>query len=104
MPIKTYSARDLRDSQFMSDNAVSIITSHGRPVKVAIPFDDILLNEGITRSLALNLVKNHLITPTRGAEMVKMSLSTFLELMAKFSIPAAEQTATELEDEVSYFL
>jgi len=104
MTIKTYSARELRDSQFLTDNALSIITSHGKPVKVAIPFDEKMFDEGVSRSLALNLVENQLITPSRGAKMADMSLESFLKLMAKFGIPATNQSQQELSDEINQFL
>ncbi len=104
MTVKTYSARDLRDSQFLTDDSLSIITSHGKPVKVTIPFDDIMFNEGISRSLALNLVESHLITQVQGARMAGMTLESFLELMAQFKIPAANQTSQEIRNEVDRFI
>lgn len=101
MTIKTYSARELRDSHFLADDSVSVITSHGKPVKVAIPFDERMLGEGVSRALALNLVENHVITQVKGAKMAEMSLASFLQLMSRFGIPAADQDTQELLDEVS---
>lgn len=104
MTVKTYSARDLRDSKFLTDDSLSIITSHGKPVKVTIPFNDVMFNEGISRSLALNLVENHLITQVQGARMANMPLESFLDLMAEFKIPAANQTKKEVCNEVERFM
>ena len=104
MTIKTYSARELRDSHFLTDDSVSVITSHGRPVKVAIPFDERMFGEGIYRALALNLVENHVITQVQGAKMAEVSLESFLNLMAKFGIPAADMNANELVDDLKEFL
>lgn len=104
MTVKTYSARDLRSNQFLADDSVSIITSHGKPVKVTIPFDDIMFNEGISRSLALNLVENNAITQVQGARMCNMSLESFLGLMTEFKIPATNQTITEIEGEIDKFM
>lgn len=104
MTVKTYSARDLRSSKFLADDSLSIITSHGKPVKVTIPFNDIMFSEGISRSLALNLVETHLITQVQGAKMANMSLESFIGLMAQFQIPAADQTSQEVYDEVKQFL
>ena len=104
MTVKTYSARDLRDSKFLTDDSLSIITSHGKPVKVTIPFNDMMFNEGISRSLALNLVENHLLTQVQGAKMANMTLESFLGLMAQFKIPAIDQTAKEIYDDVQQFL
>ncbi len=104
MTIKTYSARELRNSHFLKDDSISVITSHGKPVKVAIPFDERMFGEGISRSLALNLVENHIITQVQGAKMAEMSLEPFLKLMAKFGIPAADMDAHELADDLKAFL
>ena len=104
MMVKTYSARDLRDSRFLSDDSLSIITSHGKPVKVTIPFDDIMFSEGISRSLALNLVESHLITQVQGARMANIPLESFLALMAQFQIPAADQTSQDVYNDVQQFL
>ncbi len=104
MTIKTYSARELRDSHFLTDDSVAVITSHGKPVKVAIPFDDRMFSEGFSRALALNLVENHIITQVQAAKMAEMSLESFLKLMAKFNIPAADMNAHELIDDLKEFL
>jgi hypothetical protein len=103
MKVKTYSARDLRSNHFLSDDSVSIITSHGKPVKVTIPFDDVMFNEGISRSLALNLVENNAITQVQGARMCNMTLEAFLGLMTEFKIPAANQTIMDIESELDSF-
>ncbi len=104
MTIKTYSARELRDSHFLKDDSVSVITSHGKPVKVAIPFDERIFGEGVSRALALNLVENHIITQVQGAKMAEMSLESFLKLMAKFGIPAADMDVHELVNDLKAFL
>jgi len=59
-------------------------------VKVAIPFDERMFGEGVSRALALNLVENHVLTQVQGAKMAEISLESFLKLMARFNIPAAE--------------
>lgn len=103
MHFHTYTARELRENAFLNDNALSIITVHGVPVKVAIPFDDRMLKEGLTRAFALHLVENHLITPAKGAKMVNLSLASFLELMAQYKIPAALYSKGELKNELARF-
>ena len=104
MSVNTYSARELRDSNFLADNSLSIITSHGKPVKVTIPFNDMMFSEGVARSLALNLVENNLITQRQGAKMCNMSLESFLALMLEFKIPASNQTGKDVSDELNTFL
>lgn len=103
MNLHTYTARELRKNTFLNDNSLSIITAHGVPVKVAIPFDERMLKEGLTRAFALHLVENHLITPAKAAKMVNLSLASFLELMAQYKIPAADYSKEELKNEFTRF-
>lgn len=103
MTVHTYTARELRDAGFLDDKAVSIITAHGVPVKVAIPFDERMLKEGLTRAFALHLVENHLIVPAKAAKMVNLSLASFFELMAQYHIPAADYSENELKRELADF-
>jgi len=63
-----------------------------------------MFNEGISRSLALNLVESKLITQVQGAKIANMALESFLELMAQFKIPAANQSIQEISNEVERFM
>lgn len=103
MTIKIYSARELRGNTFLDDPSVSIITMHGVPIKVTIPFDERLLQEGIARAFALHLVENQLITQCQGAKMANLALEDFLELMAHYKLPATYVSATELQKELKDF-
>ena len=103
MTVNTYTSREIRENRFLEDDAVSIITSHGKPVKIVIPFDDRGLHEGVDKAIALHLVENHILTQTKAAKIAGLSLGDFLLLMAKYKISAADQTEAELLEELKQF-
>ena len=103
MAVNTYTSRELRENRFLEDSSVSIVTSHGKPVKIAIPFDERGLHEGVEKSIALHLVENHIVTQAKAAKIAGLSLSAFLELMAKYGISAADQSEAELREELEQF-
>jgi predicted HTH domain antitoxin len=103
MAVNTYTSREIRENRFLEDDAISIVTSHGKPVKIAIPFDSRALHDGVEKSIALHLVENHILTQAKAAKIAGLSLSEFLLLMAKYQISAADQSESELREELSRF-
>jgi len=103
MTIKTYTSREIRENRFIEDDSVSIITSHGKPVKIAIPFDKRVFHEGLEKAFALHLVENHILTQAKAAKLAGLSLSSFLTLMANYRISAADQTKEEIAGELAQF-
>lgn len=103
MTINVYTLREIRESRFIEDDSVSIITAHGQPVKITIPFDERAFQEGFEKSLALHLVENQVITQAKAAKIAGLSLSSFLALMAKYHISAADQSRQEVNQELAQF-
>lgn len=103
MAVNTYTSREIRENRFLEDDAISIITSHGKPVKIAIPFDDRAFHEGVEKTIALHFVENHILTQAKAAKIAGLSLSAFLSLMAKYQISAADQSESELREELTQF-
>ncbi|HLW78137.1 MAG TPA: type II toxin-antitoxin system prevent-host-death family antitoxin [Terriglobia bacterium] len=59
-PIEVFSVRDLRNRAIdlvrnAEEGKLAIITKHGRPVTLAIPFDERLLSIGVHRALTMHL-------------------------------------------------
>ena len=100
MTVTTYTSREIRENRFIEDDAVSIITSHGRPIKIAIPFDGRAFQEGLDKAFALHLVENHILTQAKAAKLVGVFLDDFLSLMAKYGISAADQSKDEILGEL----
>lgn len=66
-PFEVFSVRDLRNraSDLIRDaeeGKLAIITKHGRPAILAVPFDDRLLSHGVHRALALHLFEAGRVT------------------------------------------
>jgi len=101
-----YSVRDLRNhsSRLMKDageGRLSIITKHGKPAILAIPFAEQSLRLGVDKDLALQLFENGSITLTKAARIAGLPVATFLDLLARFDIPTVDYPLSELEDEVA---
>jgi prevent-host-death family protein len=103
--IDIFTARDLRNrsGELLKDaetGQISLITKHGRPAILAMPFDEYLLSHGVHRSLALHLFETHRVTMAQAAKMAKLTLEEFIELLGEMGIPAVDYPAEELADEV----
>jgi len=63
----TFTIRDLRErtGELVHDaeaGKLSVITKHGRPVFVAVPFDETLIKSGVGLSLAIKLFKDDVLS------------------------------------------
>ncbi|MCP4661821.1 MAG: type II toxin-antitoxin system prevent-host-death family antitoxin, partial [bacterium] len=88
-----FSARDLRNrSGDLMRNAeqgrLAVITRHGRPAIVAVPFDDRLLLHGVQRAVALSLFESGKTTLGQSAKLAGLSQEAFIELLGELGIPA----------------
>lgn len=104
--IDAYSVRDLRNhsSRLMKDaedGRLSIITKRGKPAILAVPFAEQSLRVGVEKDLALQLFESGSITLAKAARIADMPVADFMELLARFDIPAVDYPASELADEVA---
>ena len=106
--MQTFTIRDLRDrtGELVRDaeaGKLSVVTKHGQPVFVAVPFDEYLVKNGINVALAIKLFDDEKITVGQGAKLAGMSLSQFIDLLGSLQIPVARYAPGELEREVADF-
>jgi prevent-host-death family protein len=104
-----FSARDLRNrsGELLKDAAAgqySLITKHGKPAILAIPFDGWLLHHGVHRALALHLFASRQLTLAQAAKVADLSLETFIELLGEAGIAAVDYPPEELDDELTVAL
>ena len=104
-PFDVFTVRDLRNrtGDLMRDaeeGRLSIITKHGRPAILAIPFDERLLAFGVHRSLAVHLFEAGQATLAQAARLAELSVERFLEVLAEAGVPAVSYPKDELADEV----
>ena len=102
--IGVLSARDLRQrSGELFKNAeegrLVLITKHGRPSILAVPFDERLLELGIHRALALHLFERNHATLTQAAKVAGVTPEEFAGLLGRAGIPAVDYPPEELDEE-----
>ncbi|TVQ41547.1 MAG: type II toxin-antitoxin system prevent-host-death family antitoxin [Wenzhouxiangella sp.] len=104
----TFTVRDLRErtGELIRDaesGRLSVITKHGRPVFVAVPFDELLIREGIGMALALRLFQQADISLGKAAKLAGMTRQEFLAELHRQKIPVTEFSARELDEELERF-
>ena len=100
-----FSVRDLRvhSSTFLKGaekGQISIITKHGKPAILALPFDQQLLKNGINMDLALKLYENKLISLSKAAKIASLSMEEFIDLIQDTGISIVDYSPEELNEEM----
>jgi prevent-host-death family protein len=101
-----FTIRDLRErtGELVRDaegGRLSIVTKHGRPVFVAVPFDEAVISQGVPLALAARLYGDGLLTLARAAKLAGVGVEAFLEKLAQMGVPAVDHPAEELDDELA---
>jgi len=104
----TFTVRDLRErtGELIRDaesGQLSVITKHGRPVFVALPFDETLVKSGVILSLAVKLYKDDVLSLGKAAKLAGWSVGAFTEELARQDISVVQYSADELDDELKIF-
>jgi prevent-host-death family protein len=104
-----FTARDLRNrsGELLKDaeeGLISLITKHGKPAILAVPFDKMLLSHGIHRTMALHLFESHQMTLAQSAKIADLSVEAFIELLGEAGIAAVDYLPEELNDEMTVTL
>ena len=104
-PLDVFTVRDLhqRSGDLLRDaeqGKLALITKHGRPAILAVPFDERLLTHGVHRALSLHLFEGGQVTLAQGARLAGLPLEAFIELLGQTGIPAVSYPPEELRDEV----
>ncbi len=103
--MQTFTIRDLRDrtAEIVRDaeaGKLSLVTKHGQPVFVAVPFDEALLRDGIHVALGARLFDEELLSLGKAARLAGMTLSEFMDRLARLGIPVARPSRDELKREL----
>ena len=101
----SFSVRDLRQrSGELLRNAengqLAMITKHGRPTILSVPFDDRLLEAGVHRALALHLFEQGQLTLAQAAKVASVSVEDFMQVLGEAGVTAVDYPPSELEDEL----
>jgi prevent-host-death family protein len=103
--VDVFSARDLRNNtgQLIKDaekGQLSLITKHGAPRILAVPFDSQLLNLGVNKSLALHLFEKKIVTLSQAAKIAKLSIDEFLEILKETDIDVVDYPESEVDTDL----
>lgn len=81
--MESFAVRDLREhTGELVRNAeagrYSVVSKHGKPLFVALPFDDALLKAGVNVALADKLVQSGELSVAAGAKLAAMDYASYL--------------------------
>ena len=104
----TFTIRDLRDrsgelSREAEAGNVSLITKHGQPLMVSVPFDKVVVESGVHVALAVNLFKAGNLSTGMAARVARMSRLEFTELVSSLGIPVVDYPVSDLAEELAQF-
>lgn len=104
----TFTIRELRErsgdlSREAEEGRLALVTRHGQPLFVSVPFTDDLLQMGVHTALAVSLFKTGDITSARASKLAHMSLPQFLAHLSDQGIPVVDYDPGELAQELAAF-
>ncbi|KTC65532.1 Uncharacterized small protein (plasmid) [Legionella adelaidensis] len=104
----TFTVRDLRErtGTLISDaeqGQVSLVTKFGRPVFLAVPFSEELINLGLRTSLAIKLFKDEILTLEKAAKVAELSVESFIDKLGQLGISVVNYSEEDLEQELKDF-
>jgi prevent-host-death family protein len=106
---QVYSARELRNLsgeviQQAEHGNLGLITKHGKPVMLTIPFNEALLSLGVHRSMAASLFSTGELTLSQAAKLANMPLEAFIQLLGDVGIDAVDYSPDDLKEELEHAL
>ena len=103
--INVLSVRDLRihSSTLLKDaenGQISLITKHGNPAILALPFDQQLLKLNLNLDFAIKLFESRIISLSKAAKIASLSMEEFIDLMNESGISVVDYSPDEHDDEM----
>ena len=82
---------------------LSLVTCHGHPLFVSVPFNDELVQFGVFVALAENLFESGALSIGKASKLAQMSIAEFTEHVSRLGIPVVNYDPAELAQELDYF-
>ena len=106
--METFTIRDLREhtGALIHDaeaGKLSLITKHGRPIFVAVPFSEELLELGLASAFAVKLYKEGSLPLGKAAKLANCSQEAFIERLGMLGIAAVDYPPSEINQEIKDF-
>lgn len=80
---------------------LSVVTKHGKPVFVAVPFDDALFACGVRTSLAIKLFDEGVVTLAQAAKLAGLGIEEMIERAGAARVAVVQQTPEDLDDDLA---
>ena len=103
--MKTFTVRDIRihSEQLLKETeagALTVVSKHGHPAFVTVPFDDELLKAGIHVALAVKLYEADALDLAKAARLARMPLADFIRELGLLGIPAVRYGVEDFDGEL----
>ena len=82
---------------------VAIVTKDGRPLFLAVPYDERLAKEDVHVAVAVRLYENEVISLGKAAGIAGLSLSELIDGLGALNIPVIRYPAEDLKREIAEF-
>jgi len=101
----TFTVRDLRErtGELIRDaesGELAVITKHGKPVFVAVPFSEEVVTSGVLFVLAARFFQDDILSLGKAARFAGCSVPEFIDYLGKVGIPSVHYPPEELEQEL----
>jgi predicted HTH domain antitoxin len=90
----------VRDAE---NGQLAVVTKDGRPLFLAVPYDERLAKEDLHVALAIRMYEQEAVSLGRAALIAGLSLGEFIDRLAALKIPVVRYSGEELERELAQF-
>jgi len=106
--METFTVRGLREHSGVlihdaEEGKLSVVTKRGKPVFLAIPFNEELIQAGLRPAIAVNLYKEGVLTLEKSAKFSGQTIESFIERLGKLDISIVDYPASEVAEELKSF-
>ena len=103
--LDVFSVRELRQRtgdliRDAENGRLVLITKHGRPALLAVPFDERLLVYGINKAMAMQLFETGIATLSQATRIAAVTIEEFLELLGRVGISDVDYPPEDLDAEL----
>ena len=82
---------------------IAIVTKNGRPLFLAVPYDERFAKEDVHVAVAVRLYENEVISLGKAARIAGLSISEFIDRLGALNIPVIRYPAEDLKREIAEF-
>ena len=104
--MNSFTIRELRErtGDLIRDaraGGLSVVTRHGRPVFIALPFDENVVKFGVPLALAVKLFQEEVLSLGKSARFADCSVAEFTERLGEAGIASVRYSVEDLDEELA---